>query len=101
MMTAAEKILEIRREVDQLIDRLEEVKDNADDLSYSLNRLRENLYNTYEDLGYLTCRECGGKGYVIHTTEDGIKLKQICISCNGTGIEPDFSRNLENITEED
>lgn len=101
MMTAAEKILEIRREVDRLIDRLEEVKDNADDLSYDLMKLRENLYNTYEDLGYLACRECGGKGYIIYTAEDGIKLKKICMSCNGTGIEPDFSRNLENITEED
>lgn len=99
MMTAAERILVIRRDIDRLIDRLDEIKIAADDITYNLSSLYDNLSETHIELGYLVCRKCGGKGYTIYTAEDGLKMKRLCPDCRGTGIEADFSKNLEDLVE--
>lgn len=99
-MTAAEKILTIRRDINRLIDKLEEIKDAADDITYNLSNLYNNLSETHTELGYLVCEKCGGKGYTTYTAEDGLKMKRLCSDCHGTGIEADFSKNLEDLVEE-
>lgn len=100
MMTAAERILAIRRDIDRLIDKLDEIIDTANDMTYNLSNFSNNLFETYTELGYLVCEKCGGKGYTTYTAEDGLKMKQLCPECRGTGIEADFSKNLEDLVEE-
>lgn len=99
MMTAAERILAIRRDIDHLIDRLDEIKSTTNDITYNLSSLYNNLSETYTELGYLVCEKCGGKGYTTYTAEDGLKMKRLCPDCHGTGIEADFSKNLEDLIE--
>lgn len=99
MMTAAERILAIRRDIDCLIDKLDEIKDTANDMTYNLSSLYNNLSETYTELGYLVCEKCGGKGYTTYIAEDGLKMKRLCPDCRGTGIEADFSKNLEDLIE--
>ncbi len=100
MMTAAERILVIRRDINRLIDKLDEIKSAADDITYNLFNLYNNLCETHTELGYLVCEKCGGKGYTTYTAEDGLKMKRLCPDCRGTGIEADFSKNLEDLVEE-
>lgn len=100
MMTAAERILAIRRDIDRLTDKLDELKYATDDIGYNLSNLYNNLFDTYTELGYLVCEKCGGKGYITYTAEDGLKMKQLCPDCGGTGIEADFSKNFEDLTKE-
>ena len=100
MMTAAERILAIRRDINRLTDKLDEIKSAANDITYNLSNLYNNLSETHTELGYLVCEKCGGKGYTTYTTEDGIKMKRLCPECRGTGIEADFSKNLEDLVEE-
>lgn len=100
MMTAAERILAIRRDMNRLIDRLDELKLAVDDISYDLYSFYNNLSETHAELGYLVCEKCGGKGYTTYTAEDGLKMKRLCPDCRGTGIEADFSKNLEDLVEE-
>lgn len=100
MMTAAERIFVIRRDIDHLIDKLNEIKSAATNMTYNLSNLYNNLSETHTELGYLVCEKCGGKGYTTHFSEDGLKMKRLCPDCRGTGIEADFSKNLEDLVEE-
>lgn len=99
-MAAAERILAICRDISYLTDRLNEIIRTTDNLTYNLCNLYDNLFDIYAELGYSVCDKCEGKGYITYTTEDDIKMKQLCPDCNGTGIEVDFSKNLENLIKE-
>lgn len=100
MMTAAERILAIRRDINRLIDKLDEIKSTTNNITYNLSSLYNNLSETHTELGYLVCEKCGGKGYTTYTAEDGLKMKRLCPDCRGTGIEADFSKNLEDLIED-